>query len=152
MADPYINRREAERSYRPKGYGMSPGLKRARAPYRVRNAVTGVLIGAFAVGVWAYSLRAVNQDVFDDVDEQAKALAEERARSAREAPPVVTVEDGPIQPVPAHPATHAPRGILAKALYYHFPSLLDPRTKTLVWGAPPVDRVGRVGDPLSKIL
>jgi cytochrome c oxidase assembly factor 3 len=54
---------------------MSPGLKRARAPFRVRNAITGTLIAAFAVTVWAYSISAVKQDNFDDVDEEARALA-----------------------------------------------------------------------------
>ena len=48
---------------------MSPGLKRAREPFRIRNAVVGVGLFAFAVGVWAYSISAVKQDVFDDVDE-----------------------------------------------------------------------------------
>jgi cytochrome c oxidase assembly factor 3 len=54
---------------------MSPGLKRAREPYRLRNAITGLALGAFAVGIWAYSISAVKQDVFDDVDEEARALA-----------------------------------------------------------------------------
>ena len=53
---------------------MSPGLQRARAPFRLRNALTGVVLAGFAVGVWAYSIGAVKQDVFDDVDEEARAL------------------------------------------------------------------------------
>ncbi|KZT29386.1 hypothetical protein NEOLEDRAFT_1128119 [Neolentinus lepideus HHB14362 ss-1] len=128
---------------------MSPGLKRARAPYRIRNAITGVAIGAFAAGVWWYSMRAVNQDVFDDVDEQAKALAEERARNARETTVVAAAGD-PIPVIPPSLApSPAPRGLLARYLDSRFPGLLDPRTKTFVWGAPPVDRVGRIGDPPS---
>ncbi len=53
---------------------MSPGLQRAREPFRLRNAITGVLLAGFTVGVWAYSIGAVKQDVFDDVDDEARAL------------------------------------------------------------------------------
>ncbi|KAJ3504656.1 hypothetical protein NLJ89_g7826 [Agrocybe chaxingu] len=53
---------------------MSPGLLRAREPYRLKNAILGLTLGAFAVGVWAYSISAVKQDVFDDVDAEAEAL------------------------------------------------------------------------------
>jgi cytochrome c oxidase assembly factor 3, fungi type len=63
---------------------MSPGMLRAREPFRVKNAVTGVLLAAFGVGVWAYSIRAVKQDVFDDVDEEARALATARRQSLAE--------------------------------------------------------------------
>ena len=54
---------------------MSPGLQRARAPFRVRNAITGLVLTGFAAGVWAYSISAVKQDDFSDIDEEAKALA-----------------------------------------------------------------------------
>jgi cytochrome c oxidase assembly factor 3, fungi type len=54
---------------------MSPGLLRARAPFRVRNAITGVTIAGLVVGVWAYSIAAVKQDSFADVDEEARILA-----------------------------------------------------------------------------
>ncbi|KAH9060947.1 hypothetical protein EDB87DRAFT_1612957 [Lactarius vividus] len=70
----YVNRKTAARSYRPSGY-MSRGLLRAREPYRVKNAITGLAISSFAVGVWLYSMRAVKQDNFDDVDEEARAMA-----------------------------------------------------------------------------
>ena len=53
---------------------MSQGLLRAREPYRVKNAMTGLAISSFAVGVWLYSMRAVKQDNFDDVDEEARAM------------------------------------------------------------------------------
>jgi cytochrome c oxidase assembly factor 3 len=52
---------------------MSPALKRARQPFVVRNAITGTCIAAFAVGVWAYSISAVKQDNFDDIDAEATA-------------------------------------------------------------------------------
>lgn len=51
-------------------------MKRAREPYRLRNAVTGTLLVAFAVSVWAYSISAVKQDNFDDID--AAALDQRR--------------------------------------------------------------------------
>ncbi|KIL70373.1 hypothetical protein M378DRAFT_67723 [Amanita muscaria Koide BX008] len=70
----YADRRAAQASYRPKAGTMSPGLKRAREPYRFRNALTGFVLGAFAVSVWAYSISAVKQDVFDDIDDEARAL------------------------------------------------------------------------------
>lgn len=54
---------------------MSPGLQRARAPFLLRNVLTGGILTSFAVGVWAYSLSAVAQDDFSDVDEEAKALS-----------------------------------------------------------------------------
>lgn len=69
----YADRKSAARSYRPSGY-MSRGLLRAREPYRVKNAMTGLAISSFAVGVWLYSMRAVKQDNFDDVDEEARAM------------------------------------------------------------------------------
>ena len=46
---------------------MSPGLQRARQPFRLRNAITGVVLAGFAVGVWAYSIGAVKQDKFDEL-------------------------------------------------------------------------------------
>jgi cytochrome c oxidase assembly factor 3 len=86
----YVNRKSAAKSYRPSGYvrlsplrvyhsswkapQMSQGLLRARAPYRVKNAITGLTISSFAVGVWLYSMSAVKQDNFDDVDEEARAM------------------------------------------------------------------------------
>jgi len=54
---------------------MSPGLQRAREPYRVKNAILGLSLSAFAVGIWAYSISAVKQDVFDDIDEEVAALS-----------------------------------------------------------------------------
>jgi cytochrome c oxidase assembly factor 3 len=54
---------------------MSPGLKRARAPYRVKNAILGVSVFGVAAGIWAYSISAVRQDTFEDLDEEARALS-----------------------------------------------------------------------------
>ncbi|KAF9472178.1 hypothetical protein BDN70DRAFT_819032 [Pholiota conissans] len=167
----YIDRREAQKSYRPTSGSMSPGLKRAREPYRVKNALLGLALGAFAVGVWAYSISAVKQDIFDDVDEEAKALSSPLAAVAVPSPagpeqskietaiaaatttlstPVV-VPPSPSKPlsepvVPKQTQQGAPRGIL-QHLDSRLPSgwLLDPQRKTLVWGAPSVDNVGKLG-------
>ncbi|KAF8838632.1 hypothetical protein BDN67DRAFT_971274 [Paxillus ammoniavirescens] len=57
---------------------MSPGLLRARAPFRLRNALTGLVLAAFGVGVWAYSISAVKQDDFSDVDEEAREMIKGR--------------------------------------------------------------------------
>ena len=145
---------------------MSPGLKRAREPYLIRNAVVGFGLFAFAVGVWAYSISAVKQDVFDDVDEEARALARARVKSleeqeaerrlveaaasgsttatAKTAAAVATNVTNPV--ASAVSVAAAGRGLLPPLADRYFPRLLDPSTKTLVWGAPPVDSVGRLSD------
>ena len=145
---------------------MSPGLKRAREPYLIRNAVVGFGLFAFAVGVWAYSISAVKQDVFDDVDEEARALARAREKSleeqeaerrlveaaasgsttttAKTAAAVATNVTNPV--ASAVSVAAAGRGLLPPLADRYFPRLLDPSTKTLVWGAPPVDSVGRLSD------
>lgn len=147
---------------------MSPGLKRAREPYLIKNALTGLALGALAVGVWAYSISAVKQDVFDDVDEEARQLARsgasagmlsledekkqmEAAAAASAASSSSGVAGGSAAPVAASASPSSPvksgtspsRGIL-QALDKPFPRLLDPQRKTLVWGAPPVDNIGRI--------
>lgn len=66
---------------------MSPGLQRARQPYRLRNAMTGLAIAGFAVSVWAYSIRAVKQDNFDDVDAAALGVSLDEKRTR------VSIED-----------------------------------------------------------
>ncbi|KZT60151.1 hypothetical protein CALCODRAFT_480875 [Calocera cornea HHB12733] len=70
--------RPAMDSYRPKGYGMSAALRRARAPFRTRNALVGAVIATFAVSVYLYSIRAVKQEDFSDIDILAPSV-EERA-------------------------------------------------------------------------
>ncbi|RFU34350.1 hypothetical protein B7463_g1979, partial [Scytalidium lignicola] len=54
-------------SYYDKNYKQSPALIRARRPYLVKNALTGVGIFAFAIGVYSYTMSAVSQDEFEDV-------------------------------------------------------------------------------------
>ncbi|KAG8931477.1 hypothetical protein FRC01_001257 [Tulasnella sp. 417] len=76
-----MSKKAAEATYRPKGYGVSPSLARARAPFRTQNAITGLTLFGFAVSVWAYSIHAVKQDNFDDVDFEAlNTSVEEKAK------------------------------------------------------------------------
>lgn len=150
---------------------MSPGLQRAREPYRVKNAILGLALGAFAAGVWAYSISAVKQDVFDDVDEEVAALSvgpkgKNAAALAADDTPGAVIDTTPINPTPSSkpmpqavteyifrvqaPESNAAKGILP-SLEKHLPlwfKLLDPQRKTLVWGAPPVDNMGKMGDKL----
>jgi len=137
---------------------MSPGLLRARAPFKVRNAITGVTIAVLVVGVWAYSIAAVKQDSFADVDEEARILAasgstqniksiedEEKAKAGAIITPAHTPTIGATPVVTPLPGlAPRPKGVLAPLLERYYPRLLDPTNKTFVWGAPPVDRIGRI--------
>ena len=114
---------------------------RAREPYKVKNALTGLAIGSFIVGVWLYSMSAVKQDNFDDVDEEARAMVragvkplEEKGAGAMTTATVATKEE-----------RRGRHGLLVALLDAKLPGLLDPEGKTLVFGAPPVDRIGRIG-------
>jgi cytochrome c oxidase assembly factor 3, fungi type len=120
---------------------MSPGLMRAREPYRAKNAVTGLAIGSFIVGVWLYSMSAVKQDNFDDVDEEARAMVKAGVKPLAEkgAEAMTTVA---ITKEKEEKKAH--RGLLA-LLDTKLPGLLDPEGRTVVFGAPPVDRIGRIG-------
>ncbi|KAJ3740932.1 hypothetical protein DFH05DRAFT_1507726 [Lentinula detonsa] len=92
----YVDSRQAAKTWRPKSGSMSPGLKRARAPFLVRNVITGIILGTFAVGVYTYSIRAVRQDDFGDIDDEAKAQREaerlaQLEKMRRESATVLTV-------------------------------------------------------------
>jgi cytochrome c oxidase assembly factor 3 len=176
----YISRKTVAESYRPKGvsnlqmYGfitsntsiqlMSPGLQRARAQYFWKNAISGLLLGAFAVGVWAYSISAVKQDEFNDVDEEARELREsgvvlrsleDEDRDKKKAAAGAHGEDLILEKIVHEPEVarggampqRPMRGVLVHLLDRRFPRLLDPERKTLVWGAPPVDNIGTMKDP-----
>lgn len=138
---------------------MSPGLKRAREPFKFRNTLTGLALAGFTVAVWAYSIRAVKQDDFGDVDEEARALMagsgiQPAAEGVAEAGGTADVAKAspvaaPVTPVAEPPSIPAPvagtrRGILPPLLEHRFPHFLDPRTSTLVWNAPPVDNIGKL--------
>ena len=148
---------------------MSPGLQRAREPYRVKNALLGLALGAFAVGVWAYSISAVKQDVFDDVDEEVAALSAgskskltttgesitehgEQVISPKASASDVSTVSAEVAGALAEAAgvraaisRHTLRGILPP-LDKYLPGFLDPERKTLVWGAAPVDKMGKISD------
>ncbi|KXT06064.1 hypothetical protein AC578_1403 [Pseudocercospora eumusae] len=42
-------------------------LYRARHPYLIRNAVTGLCIVGLTAGIYVYTLKAIGQDDFSDV-------------------------------------------------------------------------------------
>lgn len=134
---------------------MSPGLQRARAPFRFRNAITGLVLAGFGVSVWAYSISAVKQDDFSDVDEEARALmrtgptfVEEVKVPVMDQAKAVATQATSSVPVEVKAATvpSIRRGLLVPILERRFPRLLDPSRKTLIWGAPPVDNIGRLRD------
>nr|GAT51797.1 predicted protein [Mycena chlorophos] len=163
----YVDRKEVAASYWKNGR-MSPGLLRARRQFRTKNALAGALLLVFVVGVFTYSIAAVKQDVFDDLDEEVKERAvleakrtalsvedEKRAMAAAAASAAASLTAKPTPNTTPLPKTNTssrsptpPRGVLAAVLDTRYPTLLDPRRKTLVWGAPPVDNVGRLGDKL----
>ncbi|CAI6332490.1 unnamed protein product [Periconia digitata] len=45
----------------------NPALLRARAPYLVKNTITGTAICALVVGIYAYTINVISQDEFEDV-------------------------------------------------------------------------------------
>ncbi|KAG9203623.1 hypothetical protein G6514_002641 [Epicoccum nigrum] len=45
----------------------SPALLRARAPYLLKNTITGFAICSLVVGIYTYTINAISQDEFDDV-------------------------------------------------------------------------------------
>lgn len=132
---------------------MSPGLLRAREQYTVKNALTGTAIAAFIVGVYFYSIQAVKQETFEDVDEEARAMFAENRRVAGEAKEAASAKaaaaTSPTAIVPeklsAAPNPPARRGVLSPVLE-RVPGVVDPQRKTLVWGAPSVDAIGRISD------
>ncbi|KAK5940431.1 hypothetical protein PMZ80_006846 [Knufia obscura] len=54
-------------SYYKPDYTQSAALIRARRPYLFKNTITGICIASFAIGVFAFTLRAVGQEEFGDV-------------------------------------------------------------------------------------
>ncbi|MCJ1280942.1 hypothetical protein MMC26_000260 [Xylographa opegraphella] len=54
-------------SYYDKNYRQTAALIRARQPYLIRNIITGTAIFGFAISVYAFTIRAVAQDDFSDV-------------------------------------------------------------------------------------
>ncbi|MCJ1408977.1 hypothetical protein MMC19_003054 [Ptychographa xylographoides] len=54
-------------SYYDKNYRQTAALIRARQPYLIKNIITGTAIFGFAIGVYAFTINAVAQDDFSDV-------------------------------------------------------------------------------------
>ncbi|MCJ1378401.1 hypothetical protein MMC17_001499 [Xylographa soralifera] len=54
-------------SYYDKNYRQTAALIRARQPYLIRNIITGTTIFGFAISVYAFTIKAVAQDDFSDV-------------------------------------------------------------------------------------
>ncbi|GAA5989337.1 hypothetical protein JCM10908_001265 [Rhodotorula pacifica] len=164
-----LSNRQARATYHPGGYGVSEGLKRARRPFRTRNFITGGLITAFAFSVYMYSIRAVAQDDFSDLDQPiseeqrrlARSIEDERrereavvadrlavrqgAPLAASSAPISAAAPGAVAPVPAAApvAAAAPSSILERVRGAFGGRGADSQ---LVWGAPPVDRLGRIGE------
>ncbi|MCJ1351852.1 MAG: hypothetical protein MMC33_001836 [Icmadophila ericetorum] len=55
-------------SYYDKEYRQTAALIRARQPYLIKNIITGTAIFTFAIGVYAFTINAVAQDDFEDVE------------------------------------------------------------------------------------
>ncbi|KPV75748.1 uncharacterized protein RHOBADRAFT_66272 [Rhodotorula graminis WP1] len=162
-----LSSREARQTYHPGGYGVSEGLKRARRPFRTRNFVTGSLIFGFAASVYFYSIRAVAQDDFSDLDQplsddkrRSLTSIEEQQRERDELR--LAAKGGPLVPAPGSvaaaagsspvdglaaapasaPSSSSSSGVLSLVSGAFAGKGADSK---LVWGAPPVDRVGRIG-------
>jgi len=135
--------------------------------------VTGIVVGTFAVSVWAYSIRAVKQDTFEDVDEEAKAMLSARTQHDQQlvgetlsevsGAPAIANYSTPVVSTSAPRSTESrssvpvldqtagrPVGVLAPLLEERYPRFLDPQRKTFVWGAPSVDHIGRLSEGKFK--
>ncbi|BGO97625.1 hypothetical protein NBRC10513v2_001619 [Rhodotorula toruloides] len=154
MADSGLTSRQARATYHPKGYGVSEGLKRARRPFRTRNMITGGLISAFAFSVYMYSIRAVAQDDFADLAEPVSEDTRRNLRSIEEEKRYseALVADR-LAPQPGI-AAEAPQPTAAAAPVPGRRSILQMvqgafggrgAESKIVWGAPSVDRLGRIG-------
>jgi len=171
-----MSKRAAESTYRPKGYGISPSLARARAPFRTQNVITGFTLFGFAASVWAYSIYAVKQDNFDDVDFEAlNTSVEEKARRISLEDEAKAKKGGGVKSM-AHEtegrlsasgstlldstttvAMSNDRSTVAtsadqRGLLHRLPGvskLYNPGEMSLVSRAPPVDQLGRMGDRLE---
>ncbi|KAI5848994.1 hypothetical protein BZA05DRAFT_401937 [Tricharina praecox] len=59
--------RESQRSYYKPDSRQGQSIVRARRPFVVKNAVTGLAIVGFTAAVYIYTIKAVAQDNFEDV-------------------------------------------------------------------------------------
>ncbi|KAL9111333.1 MAG: hypothetical protein Q9227_004210 [Pyrenula ochraceoflavens] len=80
-------------SYYKPDYTHSAALIRARRPYLFKNIYTGLAIWAFVMGVYAFTIKAVGQEKFEDVivpDEPARS-DERKAPMPAQSPKVPNV-------------------------------------------------------------
>ncbi|KAH7105616.1 hypothetical protein BKA62DRAFT_397261 [Auriculariales sp. MPI-PUGE-AT-0066] len=142
-------------TYRRHGGGMSRGMRRAREAYLLGNTLIGIALFGFIGGVYFYAISSVKQESFDDVDELALVQSLNAKKSAQSSLPAPILEptrahDAKLSAAPlgvsTPPSAPLPRGIVPRVLGPRYPLLLDPVAKTIVWGAPPVDRIGSWGD------
>ena len=122
------------------------------------SPLRGAALAAFSVGVWAYSIGAVKQDAFDDVDEEARQLMAGSGMYKSAVTDAANAEKGPAtdsasssSPVASILTPSPRRGILPPLLEHRIPRLFDPSSGTLVWGAPPLDNIGRLGDSSPSV-
>ncbi|KAL8799969.1 MAG: hypothetical protein Q9182_005506 [Xanthomendoza sp. 2 TL-2023] len=54
-------------SYWTKDNRQTAALIRARQPYLVKNIFTGIALTTFVISIYAYTIKAVSQDDFSDV-------------------------------------------------------------------------------------
>lgn len=148
------------------GYQVSEGLKRARRPFRTRNWITGSLITAFAASVYFYSIRAVAQDDFSDLDqpvdedlrksvrsiEDEKRAKEALFASDRLSAGGTTTSAAALNVVEAiNPAEALALGAPTPARQSGVLGMVKGAfggkgaESKVVWGAPNVDRLGRIG-------
>ncbi|KAL6869873.1 hypothetical protein ACO1O0_001205 [Amphichorda felina] len=57
----------SQSTYYDRRHRQGQALIRARRPYLVKNAVTGLGLTAVVAGIYAYTLSKVGQDDFEDV-------------------------------------------------------------------------------------
>ncbi|KAK6359325.1 hypothetical protein TWF696_000486 [Orbilia brochopaga] len=53
-------------SYYNPDYRQGQSLIRARSPYLVKNAITGLALVGFVISIYAYTIRAIKSDDFAD--------------------------------------------------------------------------------------
>ncbi|KAH7399355.1 hypothetical protein BKA66DRAFT_565436 [Pyrenochaeta sp. MPI-SDFR-AT-0127] len=59
----------------------SPALLRARAPYLIKNTITGFAICTLVIGIYSYTINAISQDEFEDVIVPDKPLGRSAQQS-----------------------------------------------------------------------
>ncbi|KAH9817105.1 hypothetical protein DFH28DRAFT_963082 [Melampsora americana] len=139
-----LNHREKRETYWESGR-MSQGLQRARAPFRVKNLLTGAGILSFTFAVYAYSISAVKQDDFSDIPtpsiEEIKRLNQTKAQSDSEQ---ISSSSSSTTTTQALTQSLPPLGLLGSATSWIRAG--KPSQSELVIGAPSLDQLGQIND------